>query len=151
VDTPALSALRESGRARQTSDLTYNQSIEKNGRHFLFRAIVFDDGSFEISIIDVTESENARRVKEEMTLRINKALIAHKLSLPKSDPDIEDQLCTQTYTATDRGVVYSKGNDHIVDAMRCALLRRAQTLEPAYEPTVITVSFTPLLTGPIFD
>jgi len=115
------------------------------------RLVGYDFGGTIVVGEDAQLNPIRKRVKEEMTLRINKALIAHKLSLPKSDPDIEDQLCTQTYTATDRGVVYSKGNDHIVDAMRCALLRRAQTLEPAYEPTVITVSFTPLLTGPIFD
>jgi len=25
----------------------------------------------------------------------------------------------------DRGVIYSKGDDHVVDAMRCAMLRRS--------------------------
>ena len=72
-----------------------------------------------------------------MTSLINKALGAHKLVLPKQDHHVEDQLCTQTYVLTDRGVVYSKGNDHIVDAMRCALLRRAQEKSDFYDPIEI--------------
>jgi hypothetical protein len=51
---------------------------------------------------------------------------------------------------TDHGVVYSKGNDHIVDAMRCALLRRAQDRGDGYDPVEVVVSFTPMATDPIF-
>jgi len=75
-----------------------------------------------------------RRVKEHMTALINEALNARRLALPKQDPAIEDQLCTQTYVLSERGVVYSKGNDHIVDALRCALLRRAQETDDVYDP-----------------
>ncbi len=119
--------------------------------YFAGRLVGYDFGGSIVVGEDGNLNPIRKRTKEEMTLRINKALHARKLSLPKEDPDVEDQLCTQTYTTTDRGVVYSKGNDHIVDAMRCALLRRAQTTEPVFTPSVITVSFIPLLTDPIFD
>ncbi len=45
-------------------------------------------------------------------------------------------------------VIYSKGNDHIVDAVRCAMLAHEQgTLD---EVTEETVCLMPLLTDPIF-
>ena len=47
-----------------------------------------------------------------------------------------------------RGGRTSKGNDHVVDAVRCALLAREQgTLDQAREETV---SLTPLVTEPVF-
>jgi hypothetical protein len=104
--------------------------------------------------ITVGEDDRGRpirkRVKEHMTALINEALTAKRLALPKQDHEAEDQLCTQTYVLTDHGVVYSKGNDHIVDAMRCALLRRAQDRGDGYDPVEVVVSFTPMATDPIF-
>ena len=88
-----------------------------------------------------------RRTKEHMTALINQALNSRQLRLPSSDHDIEDQLCTQTYVLTDRGVVYSKGNDHVVDAMRCALLRRAQEKNEEYDPVEITANASPVRMG----
>jgi len=85
-----------------------------------------------------------KRVKEHMTALINEALNFRRLRLPDSDHEIEDQLCTQTYTLSDRGVVYSKGNDHIIDAMRCALLRRAQENGSLYEALEIKADVAPL-------
>jgi hypothetical protein len=98
--------------------------------------------------INVGEENDGRpitkRVKEHMTALISQALHSKKLHLPKSDHEIEDQLCTQTYTLSDRGVVYSKGNDHIIDAMRCALLRRAQERSELYDPVEIILDVTPI-------
>ena len=79
-----------------------------------------------------------------MTALINEALNARRLVLPKQDHTVEDQLCTQTYVLTDRGVVYSKGNDHVVDAMRCALLRRAQERSELYDPVEVTPDVFPV-------
>ena len=97
--------------------------------------------------IAVGEDKNGRpikkRIKEQMTALINEALNARKLKLPKADTEIEDQLCTQTYILSDRGVVYSKGNDHCVDAIRCALLRRAQERNEEYDPVEIIVNVRP--------
>jgi hypothetical protein len=119
-------------------------------RHFTGRLVGYEFGSS----ITVGEDERGRpikkRTKEEMTRLINKALGTHKLVLPDQDHDVEDQLCTQTYVLADRGMVYSKGNDHIVDAMRCALLRHAQERDGDYDPVEIIVNLRPVCTDPIF-
>jgi len=39
---------------------------------------------------------------------------------------------------------YSKGNDHIIDALRCALLRRAQERNDLYDPVEIKVDVSPV-------
>ncbi len=114
------------------------------------RLVGYDFGSS----IAVGEDERGRpikrRTKEEMTSLINKAFSKRKLVLPKQDHDVEDQLCTQTYVMTDRGVVYSKGNDHVVDAMRCALLRHAQERNSEYDPVEIIANLRVVTTDPIF-
>jgi len=73
----AISVLRERGKIDNHKDQTYKIRIEKNGRHYYFRAIVFDDGSFEISINDITEIETSKKMKEQMTSNI-----AHELKTP---------------------------------------------------------------------
>jgi len=92
-----------------------------------------------------------KRVKEHMTALINEALAHKRLVLPNADHEVEDQLCTQTYVLTERGVVYSKGNDHIIDAIRCALVRREQEVDPRTDPVEIVGSFIPAVTPPIFE
>jgi hypothetical protein len=103
------------------------------------RLIGYDFGG----TIAVGEDENGKpikkRVKEQMTTLINEAFNSRRLELPKSDGQIEDQFCTQTYTLTENGVVYSKGNDHIVDAIRCAVLRRAQEKGDLFESEIIVM------------
>ncbi len=94
--------------------------------------------------------EFRKRTKEHMTTLINGALQKKQLMFPASDSEIEDQFTTQTYTLANGNVIYSKGNDHIIDAVRCAMLAREQgNTEPVSK--VIVVSLTPLLTDPIFD
>ena len=92
-----------------------------------------------------------KRTKEQMTSLINGALNRNRVRLPAQDPEVEDQLCTQTYILNDRGIVYSKGDDHIVDAMRCAFLRRSQEIDPQYgtEIDIPDLIFVP--TGPKFN
>lgn len=85
-----------------------------------------------------------KRIKEHMTALINESLNAKKLKLPKNDHEIEDQLCTQTYVLSSYGVVYSKGNDHCVDALRCALIRRAQEMNTDYDPVEIKTNVVPV-------
>jgi len=106
--------------------------------HLVGRLVGYDFGSSIAVGEDDAGKPVKKRVKEHMTALINEALNARRLVLPKQDHAVEDQLCTQTYLLTDRGVVYSKGNDHIVDAMRCALLRRAQEKSDLYDPVEIT-------------
>jgi hypothetical protein len=117
-------------------------SLDKfRDRHFSGRLVGYNFGG----TIAVGEDEQGKvikkRVKEEMTRVINKALHARKVRLPAEDPEVEDQLCTQTYVTGDRGIVYSKGNDHIVDAMRCAFMRHAQDTDDTYDPIEIVPVF----------
>ena len=118
--------------------------------HLAGRLVGYDFGSSIAVGEDEAGKPVKKRVKEHMTALINEALNARKLVLPKRDHAVEDQLCTQTYVLTDRGVVYSKGNDHIVDAMRCALLRHAQERNGDYDPVEIIVNLRPVCTDPIF-
>ncbi|MFA7104493.1 MAG: ATP-binding protein [Dysgonamonadaceae bacterium] len=55
----------------------YLRRIEKNGKQFNVRMIVFDDNSFEINITDITKQEKTRLLKQEMTNNI-----AHELRTP---------------------------------------------------------------------
>ncbi len=55
----------------------YTKRIEKSGKQFDVRVIVFDDESFEIYIADVTKQEKTRLLKQEMTNNI-----AHELRTP---------------------------------------------------------------------
>jgi len=73
---------------------------------------------------DENGDERKAYTKEHMTALINEAMLKGKLRLPDSDHELENQIRQQSYTRSDRRVVYSKGNDHINDALRCALLRR---------------------------
>ena len=99
---------------------------------------------------DDSGREIRKRTKEHMTALITKLLHARKLRLPAQDGEIGDQLCGHSYVLGNRGVVYSKGNDHIVDALRCAVLRRSQAVDPQYGTNVIYVDVTPIATDPIF-
>ncbi len=62
---------------KEREDNIYTKRIEKSGRHFLVRVIVFDDDSFELYIGDITKSERTRLLKQEMTNNI-----AHELRTP---------------------------------------------------------------------
>ncbi len=72
-----------------------------------------------------------RRTKEFMTECIQRRLAEHTLVFG-ADPDREQQYAGHTYTVNSLGqVVYQKGNDHIIDADRCALLAHwRDTTEP---------------------
>lgn len=84
----------------------------------------------------------------DMTSLIAGALQRHQLVFPIEDLEIEDQFTTHTYTLHDGRIVYSKGNDHIIDAVRCAMLAREQSvLNQVGEETVFLV---PLTTEPVF-
>lgn len=92
--------------------------------------------------------EVKKRTKELMTSLISGAFQRRELILPASDQEIEDQFTTQTYTLSGGNIIYSKGNDHIIDAVRCAVLAREQgRLDQGAQETV---SLVPVLTNPIF-
>lgn len=92
--------------------------------------------------------EVKKRTKELMTSLINGALQRRSLVFPIDDTEVDDQFTTHTYTLSNGNVVYSKGNDHIIDAVRCAMLAREQgRLDEVREETV---SLVPVVTAPIF-
>ena len=77
-----------------------------------------------------------RRVKQFMTELIQRRMAERTLVFPPLS-DRESQYASHTYSAGANGaVVYEKGNDHIIDADRCALLRyyldTSETVEPLY-------------------
>lgn len=55
----------------------YTKRFDKNGKQFNVRILIFDDGSFELYISDITKSEKTRLLKQEMTNNI-----AHELRTP---------------------------------------------------------------------
>lgn len=92
--------------------------------------------------------EIRKRTKELMTSLINGALQRRQIVFPADDSEIEDQFTTHTYTLSNGNIIYSKGNDHIVDAVRCAMLAHGQgRLDAVTEERVCVM---PILTDPIF-
>ena len=89
-----------------------------------------------------------KRAKEHMTSLVNRALQRRELQLPAGDVEIEDEFTTHTYTLSNGNVVYSKGNDHIVDAVRCAMLVRDQERLDRLDEVVPCLM--PLMTDPVF-
>lgn len=55
----------------------YNTNISQNGKILNVRVFIFEDGSFEITLNDVTKAEKNRLIKQEMTNSI-----AHELRTP---------------------------------------------------------------------
>lgn len=55
----------------------FTKRFDKNGKQFNVRILIFDDGSFELYISDITKSEKTRLLKQEMTNNI-----AHELRTP---------------------------------------------------------------------
>jgi hypothetical protein len=93
--------------------------------------------------------EVRKRTKELMTSLINGMLQRRDIRFPQGDLELQDQFTTHTYTMTNNAIVYSKGNDHIIDAVRCAVLvRELGRLDPGGAMAV--PPWTPLLTDPIF-
>ena len=92
--------------------------------------------------------EVRKRTKEFMTGLIAGALQRRRIVLPLEELQIDDQFTTHTYTLHDGRIVYSTGNDHVIDAVSCAMQAREQsTLNQVGEETVYLV---PLTTEPVF-
>lgn len=63
--------------ADKVSEKCYSAQIEKSGRIFSLRCVRFGDGSFEISINDVTQAEEQTRLKQQLTQNV-----AHEFKTP---------------------------------------------------------------------
>ncbi len=76
-----------------------------------------------------------RRAKEFMTELLQRRLAERTLVLPPC-PDREAQYASHTYSVNVQGqIVYAKGDDHIIDADRCALFSQyMNNREPAIAP-----------------
>lgn len=69
-------------------------------------------------------SPHRRRVKQFMTELLERRMQERSIVFPKL-PDRESQYASHTYAISATGeVVYEKGDDHIIDADRCAVLAR---------------------------
>src|SRR5690554_1004218 len=62
---------------KRRENYIYTKRVDKSGRQFNVRVIIFDDESFELYISDITKSEKTRLLKQEMTNNI-----AHELRTP---------------------------------------------------------------------
>lgn len=62
---------------RPADENMFTKQIEKNGKKYNLRILIFDDKSFELYIGDITKAEKTRLLKQEMTNNI-----AHELRTP---------------------------------------------------------------------
>ena len=80
-----------------------------------------------------------RRVKQFMTELLQRRMAERSIVFPPL-PDRETQYASHTYTVSTQGeIVYDKGNDHIIDADRCAVLRYYQDTHDHAEPVYLGV------------
>ena len=63
--------------SRDRTENMFSTRIEKSGKQFNVRVIIFEDNNFEIYISDITKAEKRRLLKQEMTNNI-----AHELRTP---------------------------------------------------------------------
>lgn len=63
--------------APKADDTYFETRINKQGKTFNIMINIFEDGSFEINIADITKQEKTRKIKQEMTSNI-----AHELRTP---------------------------------------------------------------------
>jgi hypothetical protein len=105
------------------------------------------------SAVVIGENEDGRPVKKQckeyMTSLINRGLQSRQLILPASDVEIESQFTTHTYSMKTGNIIYSKGNDHIIDAVRVALMIREQERLDGIGGVVSELPL-PVMTNPIF-
>ncbi|MCZ7586507.1 MAG: terminase family protein [Deltaproteobacteria bacterium] len=127
-------------------------SLDKfKDRHFLGRLMGFDFGGNTIVSWDEAGKPVKKRTKEHMTALINAAMRRRQIVFPRDDRQIEEQFATQTYTMNDGRVTYSKGRDHVIDAVRCALLVKDRKAFSGRGPQFEEVFIMPMATDPIFD
>ncbi|MDR0824058.1 MAG: two-component sensor histidine kinase [Prevotella sp.] len=77
TEEPAFDSAIEFINKRNGDDNYHIYQLQKDGKTFSVQTIVFEDGSFEITIKDITKTEKTRLLKQEMTNNI-----AHELRTP---------------------------------------------------------------------
>lgn len=77
-----------------------------------------------------------RRTKEFMTELLTRRMAERSIVFPRL-ADRESQYAAHTYAVSTFGhIVYEKGNDHLIDADRCAILRHyLDQVEPSFQPS----------------
>ncbi len=91
-----------------------------------------------------------KRTKEYMTSLINSALSRKKVEFPSDDIELEDQFISHTYNVTANGIIYRKGRDHIIDAVRVAFMARDMERLNEIEPMELIIKMPFAITDPIF-
>lgn len=74
-----LNLHQQHGRDENTEYMSENMLVNKNGKTFHIECIIFQDGSFEISINNITQQEEESRLKRQLTQNV-----AHELKTPVS-------------------------------------------------------------------
>ncbi len=84
-----------------------------------------------------------RRVKEFMTELLQRRMAERSLVFPPL-ADREAQYASHTYAVAAGGrIVYEKGDDHLIDADRCAILRRHLDTTGAFIPGPLGIRVEP--------
>ena len=120
------------------------------GQDFESKLMGFDFGSSTTIGYSDDGKSIRKRTKEYMTQLINWALGKGKVVFPNSDLDLENEFTTHTYSLHDGKIIYSKGNDHIVDSTRCGFLRREYRRLRELDGDIEIVNLVPVATNPIF-
>ena len=88
-----------------------------------------------------------RMMKEQMTKLISDLLYKKKLKFPVQDKEIENQFCSHSFIIKEKHKVYKKANDHIIDATRCAVMRKFHENESEHNSSdIITITNCPIAT-----
>jgi len=88
-------------------------------------------------------SPNRRRVKQLMTELLERRMHERTIVFPRL-PDRESQYASHTYSVGHNGqIVYDKGDDHIIDADRCAVLAHYLDTSQAPPPAHLGIRLEP--------
>ena len=103
----------------------FSKRIDKSGKMFNLRVIVFEDDSFELYISDITKSEKTRLLKQEMTNNI-----AHELRTPVTS--------IRGYLETILSLNMDKDSDRIENFLERAYAQTIQLSELIQDISMLT-------------
>jgi len=109
------------------------------GERWCMRVCAFEFGGAIETATLPDGSPARRRVKEFMTELLQRRMAERSIVFPPV-PDREQQYASHTYSAgLDGRIVYEKGNDHLIDADRCAVLCHHMDTEEHAPPVSLGV------------